>query len=278
MKTPLPYPGGKQRRAAEIVRLINAVKHNCYCEPFAGGLSVLFAKNISPCEIVNDKNGVIVNFWKVVRDWPEELLTEMEALAISSEQLHGEARKLVFGCQEADDLCKRDKIRTAWAIWYLHRLSIFGLSENNWRASNDRNTSLNRMHGQIREMKNGLFARMKHVQIANNDFEKVFNIANGDKTIVFFDPPYTAGNAGSYDAFTSEDMLRVVECCRRCEGNFILTCDYNEHLVDAPEVKDGRWSLRPTNNMSSIGNYHSRHIIDEVIVHNIKESQMEIMI
>ena len=172
MKTPLPYPGGKQRRAAEIVRLINAVKHNCYCEPFAGGLSVLFAKNISPCEIVNDKNGVIVNFWKVVRDWPEELLTEMEALAISSEQLHGEARKLVFGCQEADDLCKRDKIRTAWAIWYLHRLSIFGLSENNWRASNDRNTSLNRMHGQIREMKNGLFARMKHVQIANNDFEK----------------------------------------------------------------------------------------------------------
>lgn len=55
MKPPMPYFGGKQTIAEQIVRLLPA--HGHYVEPFAGGLSVLLAKGRSRMETVNDLDG-----------------------------------------------------------------------------------------------------------------------------------------------------------------------------------------------------------------------------
>lgn len=71
MKSPIPYFGGKQRVADWIVGLLPTHQH--YVEPFCGGLSVLLAKQPSPMETVNDLDGDLVNFWRVLRDQPEDL-------------------------------------------------------------------------------------------------------------------------------------------------------------------------------------------------------------
>lgn len=47
--------------------------HTHYCEPFAGGLSVLLAKPPSLIETVNDLDKRIITFWRVLRDNPKEL-------------------------------------------------------------------------------------------------------------------------------------------------------------------------------------------------------------
>ncbi|MFF6781401.1 DNA adenine methylase [Streptomyces sp. NPDC012510] len=72
MKSPVPYFGSKQRIADWIVGLLP--DHDHYVEPFAGGLSVLLAKTPSRMETVNDLDGELMTFWRVLRDRPTELL------------------------------------------------------------------------------------------------------------------------------------------------------------------------------------------------------------
>lgn len=71
MNAILKYPGAKNRLASWICQYIP--KHNVYLEPFAGSLAVLFNKERSHIETVNDIDEEIVNFFKVLRDRGAEL-------------------------------------------------------------------------------------------------------------------------------------------------------------------------------------------------------------
>lgn len=71
MKQVLKYPGAKSRIANWIVN--NMPKHTVYLEPYAGSLAVLFNKPRCHIETVNDLHGEVVNFFRVLRDDPDEL-------------------------------------------------------------------------------------------------------------------------------------------------------------------------------------------------------------
>lgn len=53
--------------------------HICYCEPFAGGLAVLLAKQRSKVEVINDLNGDIVALYRCVQNHCDELLRVLDA-------------------------------------------------------------------------------------------------------------------------------------------------------------------------------------------------------
>jgi DNA adenine methylase len=71
MVGPLPYIGGKRNLAKQIIALFP--EHATYVEAFAGGAQVLVAKEPSKVEVLNDLDGEIVNFFRVVREHYEEL-------------------------------------------------------------------------------------------------------------------------------------------------------------------------------------------------------------
>lgn len=71
MRPVLKYPGAKNRLTPWIIDYIP--EHKVYVEPFAGSLAVLFAKERSHIETVNDINQDVVNFFRILRDQPEEL-------------------------------------------------------------------------------------------------------------------------------------------------------------------------------------------------------------
>src|SRR5829696_2917494 len=84
---PLKWHGGKYYLAPKIVALMPPHLH--YVEPFAGGLSVLLARDPADprlwagatggtrgvSEVVNDLNHELTNFWACLRDPP--LFAEM---------------------------------------------------------------------------------------------------------------------------------------------------------------------------------------------------------
>jgi DNA adenine methylase len=77
---PFPYFGGKRRVAAEVWSRFGNVRS--YVEPFFGSGAVLLARPtpFSGVETVNDKDGLLCNFWRAVQadpaavarhaDWP----------------------------------------------------------------------------------------------------------------------------------------------------------------------------------------------------------------
>src|SRR5690625_4153363 len=71
MKPPFPYFGGKTRLAGSIIDLLPPHEH--YVEPFGGSLAVLLTKPRSRMETVNDLDGDLQTFWRVLRDQSSEL-------------------------------------------------------------------------------------------------------------------------------------------------------------------------------------------------------------
>ncbi len=67
----LRYPGAKNRLAPWIMNFIPP--HDVYVEPFAGSLAVLFNKERCHIETVNNLDSEIVNFFRVLREHPQEL-------------------------------------------------------------------------------------------------------------------------------------------------------------------------------------------------------------
>jgi DNA adenine methylase len=103
MKSPVSYFGSKQTIAAWIVGLLP--EHDHYVEPFAGGLSVLLAKRPSRMETVNDLDGELMTFWRVLRERPDELLRVCE--------LTPHARAELAGAWEAAE----DEVELARRVW-----------------------------------------------------------------------------------------------------------------------------------------------------------------
>lgn len=67
----MSYFGGKTRLAPKIAALLPPHRH--YVEPYCGSLAVLLAKDPAPHETVNDLDGALVTFWRVLRERPEQL-------------------------------------------------------------------------------------------------------------------------------------------------------------------------------------------------------------
>ena len=78
LKAPFPYFGGKSRVAPIIWQRFGTVRN--YVEPFAGTLAVLLGRPLpfSGVETVNDKDGLISNFWRAVQAQPEAVATHAD--------------------------------------------------------------------------------------------------------------------------------------------------------------------------------------------------------
>lgn len=71
MKSPVPHFGGKTTIGPAIAALLPPHQH--YIEPYCGSLAVLLAKTPAAHETVNDLDGELMTFWRVLRERPVEL-------------------------------------------------------------------------------------------------------------------------------------------------------------------------------------------------------------
>src|SRR3972149_5511738 len=76
VNSPFKWVGGKSRLRKQIISLLP--KHTCYVEPFSGAAWVLFGKPPSDVEVLNDIDQELVNFFRVVKDKPDELIASFE--------------------------------------------------------------------------------------------------------------------------------------------------------------------------------------------------------
>jgi len=91
----LPYVGGKSNfgGAGEWISRVLATKPvETYVEPFGGMCGILLRRHKARNEIVGDLDDRVVNFFRVVRDQPEELVARLAVTAYASESEYAWAK------------------------------------------------------------------------------------------------------------------------------------------------------------------------------------------
>src|SRR6185503_11666682 len=76
--------GGKFNHLDWLLPLLPEAHH--YCEPFSGSAAVLLNRAPSPVETYNDIDGDVVNFFRVLRDQPDELIRSIALTPFAREE------------------------------------------------------------------------------------------------------------------------------------------------------------------------------------------------
>jgi len=94
-------------------------EHTYYIEPFGGGASVLLAKDVR-CDIYNDINSDVVNFFRVLRDKEkfDRFIHYVALTPVSREEFYRIKNEYDT---ETDDVMK------AYMFYYLYKLGFSGM-------------------------------------------------------------------------------------------------------------------------------------------------------
>lgn len=191
MKAPFAYYGGKSGMAPLIVSLLPP--HRCFLEPFFGSGAVLFAKDPSQHEIVNDLDGAVVAFFRMLRDHPDDL--ERACRLTPYARLEYQIADLSAPGLTDLELARRFWVRVNQSFAKSHA------GRSGWSVTTGRNQSTaNSVLGRLERFQ-ACAERLASVCIESCDgADLVTRLATAD-TVVYADPPYSGeGRNGSRDA------------------------------------------------------------------------------
>lgn len=220
------YYGGKANLAQRIVRMIP--RHRVYCEPFFGSGAVFFAKADSEVSLINDRLGIVVNFWRVVKDHFEELKEQVNG-SLHSRDIHKEAKCLLNLEPGLDD------VRRAWAFWYSANFSFAGVLGGGWGYSKSGVSPLVR---KLDIFNSFAYKRLQNTYIENKDALDLFEFWDGYDTFWYCDPPYINTEQGHYKGYSEADYEGLLEKLSGIQGKFILS-SYPNTILEAAVRKHG---------------------------------------
>jgi DNA adenine methylase len=212
MNSPLNYLGGKSRLADKIVPIFPS-DHVCYCEPFCGAAWVLFRKDPSKCEVINDADGELVTFWRVIQNHLEEFLRYYRWAVV--------ARK-IWEIENLKNPGTLTDIQRAVRYYYLQRLGFGGkTSGRTFGTSTTGSPRLNLIS--LEDTLLEVHSRLQRVVIENLTACDCIIKYDRPETLFYIDPPYynTAGYAVPFKAPADYEKLR--DCLASIKGRFLLS-------------------------------------------------------
>jgi DNA adenine methylase len=243
---PLKWHGGKQYLASRIVSLIP--QHTHYVEPYFGGGAVLFNKPESfvrgHSEVVNDRNGDLMNFWRVLRNKQtfEELRQQLSLTPFSSEEFAAAKQGLTATKSETKPKpIKSEDVARAAAFFVMYRQSRQGLGKDfatmsRTRTRRDMNEQVSSWLSAIEGLQEAC-NRLQRVVLFCYDALKVIQREDDPKTFFYLDPPYMHGTRTSDSDYTHEmtdaDHSALLYQLGKVSGKFILSGYPSELYAEA---------------------------------------------
>lgn len=190
LNSPIKWVGGKSRLRKPIIELLPP--HTCYVEPFAGAAWVLFGKQPSDVEILNDKDQELTTFFRVVKEKPEELIQSFEWELVS---------RYEFERLAALDPTQLSDVQRAHRFYYLIMAGWGGeLNYPRFQTSISDGGHGNRLVGALKTLRQRIqpiHQRLSTVIIENLDWQDCIERYDRPGTVMYLDPPYP-GNKCNY--------------------------------------------------------------------------------
>ncbi|MCG3204818.1 MAG: hypothetical protein KCHDKBKB_01535 [Elusimicrobia bacterium] len=195
--------GGKRALAHKIAAYIPY--HKTYVEPFAGGAAVLFAKDPSPQEILNDRDSEIAFMYRFIRDHTPE---DRAALAKRNWVINKETHERLKKMKPVTDMDRFYK------SYYLTRSSYGKMRGSSFNPANA---------GVTIDFENNITRaqqRIKNVVVHNKDYSDVLKKYDGEDTFFYIDPPYP-GTFNLFDFGFEEE--KFVKTLKTLKGDWIVS-------------------------------------------------------
>lgn len=223
----LRYHGAKWRLAPWIASFI-AEEHDLYNEPCGGSGAVLLRKPRSKLEVFNDLDGDVVNFFRMLRERPDELIRSIYWTPFA----HAE-QKLSY--EPTDDLLER-----ARRFYVRSYLTISGPTAQ-WNSGWRRQKKFSRGRNGKGQMKPAATSfmevehlyqvaeRLRGVIIEQADALEVIRRYDAPRTVFYVDPPYVAATRKRWKAqayqheMTDEQHRELAAGLHDCRGMVLLS-------------------------------------------------------
>ena len=243
MNAILNYPGAKWGMASEIVSMMP--NHRSYLEPFFGSGAVLFNKPPSCIETVNDIDGDITNFFRVLREQTDEPIRAI-SLTPYSREVFDDAHEN-RGTTEFDR-AYRFAIRSRMGHGFkTYQKTGFKID----RYARERSYCVdvwNRMPSMLFEAAE----RLKYVQIENRPALELIKKFNFENVLIYADPPYLLDTRGGKQyrfEMNEQDHMDLLAALCDHKGPVILS-GYPSEMYDR-ELRGWRKITRKSYNQNS---------------------------
>lgn len=227
MRPPLRRIGGKVRLAAEIVKQFT--EHRVYVEPFCGVAAVLFAKEPSLIEVINDTDRTLVSFFHLLRD--KDKFRDFEiAISLTPYSRAEYYNALETWRNEKDEI---ERLRK----WYMLTIQAFGnVYGAGWAYSKTVSRSGMSQHvaswlSRIERLPEAV-ERLRRVQIECLDYKDCLLRYDGENTLFYCDPPYLHDTRQTKDFYKYEmsfdDHAELIQLLQSLKGKVYLSGYVNE--------------------------------------------------
>lgn len=267
VNSPIRWVGGKSRLRDKIIEMIP--HHSCYAEPFSGAAWVLFGKQKSDVEIINDRDEELVNFFRVVKNWPEEFCASFEWELISRSEFERLANL---------DTKTLNKVERAHRFYYLLMAGWGGeMKAPRLQTSITDGANGNRLSGamrSIRERIKPVHERLSTVIIENLDWRDFFSRYDRKNVFMYVDPPYPDNKCGyKYNMRAWSDHQELYATLENSQCRWILSS------YDIPEVRSmfSGYDIHPVRFSSGMKKCNNIVINQEILVSNFSAEKTQDM-
>jgi len=204
LKAPFGYPGGKTRS------LPNILKHlpykPTYVEAFGGSGALLLARQPVTLEVLNDRYAGVVDFYRCLRH-PENYKKLIDYLSLCPHSREDFVEAKMTWCDEPDPVIRAAK----W--YYMVRYSFGSLGRNFGRATKAAGIISGKIANSL-DIFPDLHARLRKVQIENQDWRDCLLDYDSYETVFYLDPPYIDTHQGTFKhnilRKDHEDLLNLI--------------------------------------------------------------------
>lgn len=225
LNSPIRWVGGKSRLRKHIIPLIPP--HTCYVELFAGGAWVLFGKQPSPVEVLNDIDQELINFFRILKRQPEDLINSF-AWELAS--------RAEFERLAQTDPATLSEVERAHRFYYLIMAGWGGeLDYPRFQTSISDGGHGNRLIGALKHLHQRLqpvYERLRTVIIENLSWEECIERYDRAKVVMYLDPPYPQNGCNyKYNMQDWRDHQRLAMRLATTKCKWLLSS------YDVPEVR-----------------------------------------
>jgi len=227
----LRYYGGKWRLASWIISFFP--EHVNYVEPCGGAASVLLQKPRSPLETYNDLDSNVVNFFRVLRDRPDELIRKIRLTpwARAEYKSHHESAS--------------DDIEWARRFWIGMVMSIGNMaySSSGMRMTKNEDGMPGMPDVTVQTDQSHLehvAARLLGVQIENKPYQEILTMYDHPANLFYMDPPYVDETRATKKYYivdwNTNQHIEAAALLHQCQGYIVISgyaCPLYTELYEA---------------------------------------------